>query len=90
MSVAEPPRGAQVSQYATITSIALQWDVPNMNGGTAIGFRVYRNDGGSTPVSAIPDPTCGSEMRPAPQRCTLTGLVPGESYMVPGAGAPRR
>jgi hypothetical protein len=72
----------QLSQYASITSIALGWDVPNMNGGTAIGFKVYRNDGGSTPVSTVADSTCGSDTRPAPQRCTLTGLIPGDSYQI--------
>jgi hypothetical protein len=72
----------QFSQYATVTSIALGWDVPNMRGGTAIGFKVYRNNGGSTAISDIADPTCGSDQRPAPQRCAITGLIPGESYMM--------
>jgi hypothetical protein len=72
----------QFSQYATITSIALGWDVPNMRGGTAIGFKVYRNNGGGTAISDIADSTCGSEQRPAPQRCVISGLIPGESYMM--------
>jgi len=72
----------QYSRYASITSIALGWDVPNMRGGTAIGFKVYRNNGGGTAISDVADPTCGSEQRPAPQRCTITGLIPGENYMM--------
>jgi titin len=67
------------------TTIVLTWSEPstaNLNGGTAVGYRVYRNAGGATDISATNDPTCGMSQSPAPQTCTITGLTPGEAYRI--------
>eukprot|EP00928_Gymnodinium_smaydae_P022346 TRINITY_DN18808_c0_g1_i1.p1 TRINITY_DN18808_c0_g1~~TRINITY_DN18808_c0_g1_i1.p1 ORF type:complete len:4341 (-),score=787.41 TRINITY_DN18808_c0_g1_i1:161-11695(-) len=64
------------------TTIALAWDVPPLNGGMAIGFKVFRNTGVGTPILSVHDPTCGMEQSPAPQKCVITGLSPGEIYQV--------
>jgi len=53
-----------------------------MNGGTAVGYKLYRNNGTGTSVSSAPDSTCGMETNPAPQHCTITGLVGGETYQI--------
>ncbi|CAE8601561.1 unnamed protein product [Polarella glacialis] len=64
------------------TSIALVWTVPNLQGGTAVGFKAFRNNGVGTDINSFADPTCGMETNPAPQTCILTGLAPGETYTV--------
>lgn len=67
------------------TTIVLTWSEPstiNLNGGIAVGYKVYRNAGGSTDISPSHDPTCGMTQSPAPQTCTITGLTPGETYRI--------
>jgi len=61
-------------------SIALSWVAPDMEDGIPIGYKVYRNDGAGGDVSDHSDPTCGLDTRPAPQRCTVTGLQYGRWY----------
>jgi len=61
-------------------SIALSWVAPDMQEGIPVGYKVYRNSGDGGPVSDYPDPTCGMDSRPAPQRCTVTGLQRGKKY----------
>jgi len=81
----EPAQMAAPTQAAigsSATSIKLTWSVPELNGGYAIGYKVYRNNGLGTTISSVPDPTCGSETRPAPQDCTITGLQTSEEYEI--------
>uniref|UniRef100_A0A7S4S4M0 Fibronectin type-III domain-containing protein n=1 Tax=Alexandrium monilatum TaxID=311494 RepID=A0A7S4S4M0_9DINO len=66
---------------STADSIALSWVVPDLQGGTAVGYKVFRNDGGGTQISTVPDETCGMRYNPAPQRCSITGLTPGQDYL---------
>jgi len=75
-----PP--TQLTMASSETSIAIAWVVPDLQGGTAVGYKVYRNNGGASQISATPDATCGMEYNPAPQRCTLTGLTPGFDYLI--------
>jgi len=56
--------------------------VPNSNGGTMVGFKVFRDSGSGTDMLAAADPTCGMEQQPAPQRCTITGLTAGDFYQI--------
>eukprot|EP00439_Symbiodinium_sp_Y106_P042002 s1634_g5.t1 len=64
------------------TSIVLVYSVPSMEGGNAVGFKVYRNNGGATAMNGSPDSTCNRDTVPAPQTCTLTGLNSGDTYAV--------
>jgi titin len=65
------------------TQIALTWTVPDMRGGDAIGYEVFKNAGGSTSIDyATADATCGMETNPAPQSCTVTGLSSGLVYQM--------
>jgi hypothetical protein len=64
------------------TSIALTWTVPSTNGGTIVGYKVYRDAGSGTDFLSAPDPTCGMEQNPAPQACTITGLTTGDNYQI--------
>lgn len=43
-------------------------------------LQVFRNNGDGGPVSDYADPTCGMDSRPAPQRCTISGLQRGRTY----------
>jgi len=81
----EPNQMAAPTQNAasgSSTTIVLAWTVPDMQGGTAVGFKAYRNSGDGTSMSTTADSTCGMETKPAPQTCTLTGLIAGETYTV--------
>jgi len=81
----EPAQMATPTQEASAgssTTIVLAWTVPNMQGGTAVGFKAFRNDGDGTNINSAADATCGMETKPAPQTCTLTGLIAGETYSV--------
>eukprot|EP00397_Hematodinium_sp_SG-2012_P000092 GEMP01000092.1.p1 GENE.GEMP01000092.1~~GEMP01000092.1.p1 ORF type:complete len:2939 (+),score=458.36 GEMP01000092.1:148-8817(+) len=62
-----------------VTAIRLTWSVPNLNGGTAVGYKVYRNNGGGGAAN-IADTTCGMETQAAPQTCTITGLATSTVY----------
>jgi len=64
------------------TSIVLTWTIPNLQGGTLVGFKVYRNNGLGTPMSQHHDLTCGMETNPAPQTCAITGLTPSDEYQI--------
>eukprot|EP00435_Cladocopium_sp_Y103_P053539 s316_g17.t1 len=75
-----PP--TQNAASGSSTTIVLAWTVPDMQGGTAVGFKAFRNSGDGTSMSSTADATCGMETKPAPQTCTLTGLVSGETYTV--------
>lgn len=75
-----PP--TQNAASGSSTTIVLAWTVPDMQGGTAVGFKAFRNSGDGTSMSTTADATCGMETKPAPQTCTLTGLVSGETYTV--------
>jgi len=79
-AIMAPP--AQNIPAGTSTSIVLTWAVPNNNGGTMVGYKVYRDGGSGTPMLAASDPTCGMEQHPAPQTCRISGLTPGEMYQV--------
>jgi len=72
----------QQPYLSTTTTIALSWQVPSMNGGTCVGFNVYRNNGDGGPISQYPDSSCGMSSSPAPQSCTLTGLLTGQTYLI--------
>ncbi|CAE7771771.1 FNDC3A [Symbiodinium pilosum] len=72
----------QDASTGSATSIVLVYSVPSMEGGNAVGFKVYRNDGGATAMNGSPDATCNRETVPAPQTCTLTGLSSGATYAV--------
>jgi len=61
-------------------SVALSWVAPDMHDGIVIGYKVFRNNGDGGPVSDYADPTCGMDSRPAPQRCTISGLQRGRTY----------
>jgi len=65
---------------AGANAIALSWTAPSMEEGIPIGYKVFRNNGDGGAVSNFPDPTCGLNARPAPQRCTITGLQRGRRY----------
>ncbi|CAK9003180.1 Fibronectin type-III domain-containing protein 3A [Durusdinium trenchii] len=81
----EPVQMAAPTQEASSgssTTIVLAWTVPDMQGGTAVGFKAYRNNGDGTSMNSNADATCGMETKPAPQTCTLTGLITGETYTV--------
>eukprot|EP00930_Biecheleria_cincta_P038762 TRINITY_DN26639_c0_g1_i1.p1 TRINITY_DN26639_c0_g1~~TRINITY_DN26639_c0_g1_i1.p1 ORF type:complete len:4930 (+),score=584.21 TRINITY_DN26639_c0_g1_i1:1092-14792(+) len=82
----EPGAMTEPSQEASLgsaQSIVLTWGANTpMNGGTAVGYKVFRNNGVGTEINTFPDPTCGMETNPAPQRCTITGLSPGETYQI--------
>jgi len=60
--------------------VALTWTTPDLNGGTAVGYKVYRNSGLGTSMQTVADSTCGMETNPAPPSCTVTGLSYGETY----------
>jgi len=62
------------------TSIQLTWAVPNNNGGTMVGYKVFRDAGSGTDFLAAADPTCGMEFNPAPQTCSISGLSSGDMY----------
>eukprot|EP00929_Paragymnodinium_shiwhaense_P071746 TRINITY_DN36441_c0_g3_i1.p1 TRINITY_DN36441_c0_g3~~TRINITY_DN36441_c0_g3_i1.p1 ORF type:complete len:6381 (-),score=1386.64 TRINITY_DN36441_c0_g3_i1:118-18219(-) len=89
-AASEPSRISVVTQEASAgssTSIALAWEVPDqvnglLNGARAVGYKVFRNNGLGTQMSNVPDPTCGLEMSPAPQKCVLTGLTSGDLYQL--------
>jgi hypothetical protein len=66
----------------TSTSIALTWSVPNRNGGTMVGYKVFRDGGAGTDMLAAADPTCGMEQSPAPQACVISGLTSGDMYQI--------
>jgi len=81
----EPVAMSQPSQdvaSSSSTSIGLAWSVPDMQGGTCVGFKVFRDDGSGTDVSTVADATCGSERKPAPQSCVISGLKYGEIYTI--------
>ena len=48
----------------------------------AIGYKLYRNSGGSTAISGTADTTCQMETNPAPQYCTISGLTNGDVYKI--------
>jgi len=75
-----PP--TQNVRLGSSTSIALDWTVPNLNGGVAVGYKVFRDSGSGSDISPAADPTCGMEANPAPQQCIITGLTPGDMYQV--------
>ncbi|CAE7779180.1 TTN [Symbiodinium sp. CCMP2456] len=75
-----PP--TQDASTGSATSIVLVYSVPSMEGGNAVGFKVYRNNGGATAMNGSPDSTCNRDTVPAPQTCTLTGLSSGDTYAV--------
>ncbi|OLP96479.1 Titin [Symbiodinium microadriaticum] len=75
-----PP--TQDASTGSATSIVLVYSVPSMEGGNAVGFKVYRNNGGATAMNGSPDSTCNRDTVPAPQTCTLTGLNSGDTYAV--------
>eukprot|EP00930_Biecheleria_cincta_P025161 TRINITY_DN17949_c0_g2_i3.p1 TRINITY_DN17949_c0_g2~~TRINITY_DN17949_c0_g2_i3.p1 ORF type:complete len:5308 (+),score=711.55 TRINITY_DN17949_c0_g2_i3:64-15987(+) len=67
--------------YSTSTSIFITWEDlgTQWNEGFPVGFKVYRNDGGTTEISSIADPTCGREVQPT-RYCVITGLQQGTTY----------
>lgn len=65
---------------STVNSIRLDWPVVNDNGGTVMGYKVYRNNGMGTDISTSFDTTCQMEENPVPLGCAITGLTPGETY----------
>lgn len=74
---------SQEAALGSAQSISLSWGSnTNMNGGTSVGYKVYRNNGVGTDINSYPDPTCGMETNPAPQKCLITGLTPGETYQL--------
>jgi fibronectin type 3 domain-containing protein len=86
---AKPNKPEQEPYRSTSTSIGLKWglaltvpDVIDWRGGTAVGYKIYRNNGQGTAISSTPDLTCQMETRPAPQNCALKGLLSGETYLV--------
>jgi hypothetical protein len=74
----DPP--SQNVLLSSTTQIQLTWTVPNLNSGTAVGYKVFRNTGSGTAISTTADPDCGMEASPAPQTCTITGLAASEEY----------
>uniref|UniRef100_A0A7S0A7G0 Fibronectin type-III domain-containing protein n=1 Tax=Pyrodinium bahamense TaxID=73915 RepID=A0A7S0A7G0_9DINO len=75
----DPPTALIMS--STSTSIMLKWILPDLQGGTAVGYKVFRNNGVGTTISPTPDTTCQMEFNPAPQQCMVSGLTPGEDYL---------
>jgi len=61
---------------SSTTSIALSWELPDMNGGLPVGFQVFRNDGPGTAMSEAPDTTCLSVTDPSciPPNCVWDAL----------------
>lgn len=67
-------------------SVLLMWTTPELHGGLAQGYSVFRNTGPTTAISGTADPTCSMETNPAPQECVVSSLTPGTSYDFKVAG----
>ena len=66
-----------------LNSLSVGWSVPALNNGQLIGFLVYRNSGGSTALSSVPEPTCSSLVsQQSPLYCVIIGVSMGDIYQV--------